>query len=292
MADIRLWSKDLITEFLAIYKSHACLWKIKSDEYKNRNLKESSYEKLVKFCKDNGMPQANRDFVVKKIQSLKGSFRKELNKVLDSQRSGKGTDDIYKPNLWYYDLLLFTKDQETPTDSFTNIDEQTEVVTKEIENNSTNNKDRLNATKNVKEQQKNHTNGEEQSVHSEKNEIQNKNSDHTPVRKRKVASSFQAELLKVCANTMKANSKELTEFDAVGINIAKKMAKMDPLQAIYAESIINNVLLRGLLKKLTEETNLCNGCYRRVETPSSIHTYVTSLYNDDEAHVFPNSEAQ
>ncbi|CAG4937929.1 unnamed protein product [Parnassius apollo] len=91
---------------------------------------------------------------------------------------------------------------------------------------------------------------------------------------------------------MKANSKELTECDAVGINIAKKMAKMDPLQAIYAESIINNVLRRGLLKKLTEKTNLCNRCCRRVETPSSIHTNASRLYNDDEPHVFPNSETE
>lgn len=108
----------------------------------------------------------------------------------------------------------------------------------------------------------------------------------------------------MCADTIKSNSKELTEFDVVGINMAKKMAKMDPLQAIYAESIINNVLRRGLLSKLTEDTNLCDGC-RRIETPSSVQSYVSSVNSQytavpnantyrslTDTQVYPNSEAQ
>lgn len=39
-------------------------------------------------------------------------FRKEMKKVLESKRSGASQDEIYNPTLWYYDLLLFTKDQE------------------------------------------------------------------------------------------------------------------------------------------------------------------------------------
>ncbi|KAK9711262.1 Alcohol dehydrogenase transcription factor Myb/SANT-like [Popillia japonica] len=65
--------------------------------------------------------EANRDFVVKKIQSLRGSFRKEAKKVEESKRSGASADDVYVPSLWYYDLLLFTKDQEMPTSSISNI---------------------------------------------------------------------------------------------------------------------------------------------------------------------------
>lgn len=66
-------------------------------------------------------PEANRDFVVKKIQSLRGSFRKELKKLDTSKRSGSSADDVYVPSLCYYDLLLFTKDQEFPTASISNI---------------------------------------------------------------------------------------------------------------------------------------------------------------------------
>jgi len=46
-----------------------------------------------------------------------------MKKVMESQRSGSSKDDIYVPTLWYYDLLLFTKDQEIPTDSISNLGE-------------------------------------------------------------------------------------------------------------------------------------------------------------------------
>lgn len=127
MADTRYWSKEFMTNFIEEYKSHPCLWKIKAKEYTNKNLKNEAYEKLVNMCK-NVFPEANRDFVVKKIQSMRGSFRKELKKVEGSKRSGSSTDDVYTPSLWYFDLFLFTKDQETPTESVSNISYESEEV--------------------------------------------------------------------------------------------------------------------------------------------------------------------
>lgn len=52
-----------------------------------------------------------------------------------------------------------------------------------------------------------------------------------------------------------------TEFDAVGVSIAKKLQRMHPTQAIFAESIINQVLTKGLLGTLTDNTKLYNGRY-------------------------------
>lgn len=105
-----------MTGFINIYKQHPCIWRIKSKEYVNNNLKNEAYDMLVTFCKL-VFPNANRDFVSKKIQSLRGSFRKEITKVLESKRSGSSTDDVYIPTLWYYDLLMFTMDQELTTAS-------------------------------------------------------------------------------------------------------------------------------------------------------------------------------
>jgi hypothetical protein len=121
--DVRLWSRELITDFISLYKSFPCLWRVKSDEYKNRNQRYEAYKQIIDFCKVRGFPDANRDFVVKKIQSLRGSFRKELKKAQESQRSGRAAEDIYIPSLWYYELLLFTRDQELPTESLSNIDD-------------------------------------------------------------------------------------------------------------------------------------------------------------------------
>jgi len=118
MSDTRYWSKEFTTTFLKKYREFPCLWKIKSKEYLNKNL--TAYDELIDLCKTI-YPEANRDFVLKKIQGLRGSFRKELKKVLNSKRSGNGADQIYEPTLWYYDLLKFTIDQETPSHSICNI---------------------------------------------------------------------------------------------------------------------------------------------------------------------------
>ena len=37
--------------------------------------------------------------------------------MIDSKRSANSADDIYVSTLWYYDLLMFTMDQELPTAS-------------------------------------------------------------------------------------------------------------------------------------------------------------------------------
>lgn len=85
---------------LELYKQYPCLWKTKSKDYINRNLKREAYNELLKFCKKS-IPEANKDCVIKKIQSFRGSFRKELKKVVDSKRSGASLDDVYViPTLW------------------------------------------------------------------------------------------------------------------------------------------------------------------------------------------------
>jgi hypothetical protein len=80
MSDIRSWLKEFLTEFMTIYKSETCLWKKKSKEYSNRNFKTQAYGKLTNVVKT-VYPEGNREWVVNRIQSLRGSFRKELQKV-------------------------------------------------------------------------------------------------------------------------------------------------------------------------------------------------------------------
>jgi hypothetical protein len=120
--DTRFLSKEFLTQFIQLYETFPCLWKIKSKEYLNKNLKESAYMQLLQLCKET-YPEADIKFVKNKIQSLRNSFRKEMRKVHSSRRSGAGTDNIYEPTLWYYKLLMFTKDQEIPDDSVENVEE-------------------------------------------------------------------------------------------------------------------------------------------------------------------------
>jgi len=104
MSDSRYLSKEFISEFLEKYREFPCLWKIKSKDYTNKNLKNRAYDELLKVCKSIN-PEEIRDFVMKKIQSFRGSFRKEFKNVEDSKRSGRSADDVHIQTLWYYHLL-------------------------------------------------------------------------------------------------------------------------------------------------------------------------------------------
>lgn len=99
----RNMSRELLEEFLVAYRNSPCLWKIKSGDYLNKELKADAYRQLEAICQKEH-PDANRDFVSKKINSLRGSFRREYRRVI--------TESNYMPQLWFYELLHFTAEQE------------------------------------------------------------------------------------------------------------------------------------------------------------------------------------
>ncbi|CAH1986968.1 unnamed protein product, partial [Acanthoscelides obtectus] len=63
----------------------------------------------------------------------------------------------------------------------------------------------------------------------------------------------QTDFMNYCKNQLESKN-EIDEFDAAAISWAKKIKKMNPTQAIYADMLINQVLNKGLLNQLTETT--------------------------------------
>lgn len=114
--------RDIVEEFINIYRNEPCLWQIKSKDYHHRDKKNAAYNKLIEQYRKLE-PNANRDAVVKKLNALRTNYRKEKKKVEESTRSGAGTSDVYEPTLWYYELLKFLDDdQGTPRSARSNID--------------------------------------------------------------------------------------------------------------------------------------------------------------------------
>jgi hypothetical protein len=103
--------------FIEAYRSLPELWDTENKHYSNRVQKAAAYDTLIEKLKVLE-PDASRESVVKKINNLRSTFRKELKKVNDSKRSGTSADDLYVPSLWYYNELLFLVDQETPDRSW------------------------------------------------------------------------------------------------------------------------------------------------------------------------------
>ncbi|XP_073536882.1 uncharacterized protein [Phyllobates terribilis] len=108
-------SEEFVRELIEMYRSLLCLWQIKSAEYSNRNKKREAYGKLFALFKQhNPCEKVDETVVRKKIQGLRTVYKKELNNVEKSMKSGASTDEVYVPSLWYNDLHGFTRDQELP----------------------------------------------------------------------------------------------------------------------------------------------------------------------------------
>lgn len=70
-------TETLLSSYCNCIHQHAALWKVKSSEYSDRNLKNDAYKVLVKKYKEVD-PKANKEIVKKKINSLRTSYRKQL----------------------------------------------------------------------------------------------------------------------------------------------------------------------------------------------------------------------
>ncbi|KAM4049113.1 uncharacterized protein ACNLHF_006287 [Anomaloglossus baeobatrachus] len=108
-------NEAFIREFIDHYQALTCLWQIKSKDYSNKVVKRRAYLELVDIVKKHyPTEEVDINVVKKKIQGLRTVFKKEVKKIEDSKRSGAGTDEIYTPRLWYFDLLTFIRTQEMP----------------------------------------------------------------------------------------------------------------------------------------------------------------------------------
>lgn len=114
---------QVLEELIELYKCEPCLWRVKCKEYHDRARRDAAYAKLVAKLRESE-PDAVKDTVVKKIHNLRCNYRKEKKKVDASKKSGAGTDELYKPTLWYYNLFDFLGDQDVPGTSQSNLDDE------------------------------------------------------------------------------------------------------------------------------------------------------------------------
>jgi len=133
MADLRTVCREFITEFIHMCLEYPCLWKVKSKEYSDTVKKNFAYEHLTTKLKEIDL-YANKENVVKKINSLRSCFRKEVKKVNDSKKSGAGADDTDTPSLWYFQELLFLTDQEVPRKGIGNLESPKDTNQGEVGN--------------------------------------------------------------------------------------------------------------------------------------------------------------
>lgn len=108
--------------FIKLYRSFPYWWQVKCAHYSDRNQKNQAYDILIEKFKEIDA-YAHKETVTRKINSA-NCIQKELAKVIASTKTGTGEDDIYKPNLWYFDKVEILNDPEKVGPSRSTIDDE------------------------------------------------------------------------------------------------------------------------------------------------------------------------
>ncbi|KAG8337730.1 hypothetical protein J6590_015392 [Homalodisca vitripennis] len=254
MADLRQCSREFLTDFIALYESFLCIWRVKSKEYNDRDKEAEAYEILANKFREIDVT-ANRETVVNKINSLRSVYRKELAKINKSISSGAGEDEIYKPSLWYFDLLHFLNDQETPRQSRNtmeeNEDSQIDDPPEQVEED-----------------------GHETAVDGGRSEAvgtplsgastSTTSRSHSSTRKRKAATNDDGtnDVMKLVGKKLESLQAE-DAFQIFGKHVANKLRDISTSQNNIAQKLISDVLFKAELGTLTRNFQIVNMASQR-----------------------------
>ncbi|KAM4032669.1 uncharacterized protein ACNLHF_019857 isoform 2-T2 [Anomaloglossus baeobatrachus] len=244
----RASAHKFLKEFIDMYRSFPCLWNVKISDYSNKQKRLKAYESMVSLCRS-VCPSANIQFVKHKIANLRTVFKKEFNKVQVSRKTATSADDVYVPRLWYFDLLKFTIGQDSPMEGSSNSGESQECRQEE---------EPVEETMEILEDS---TNVSQVTSNSQSEDVDYDPQEDMPfIRKRKKAKLYNDddlsnELLSQAAAILSKNN---DEYDAFGVTVASKLRRMEEKQRLVAEVLIMDVLYKGMLNQLSEESYIAD----------------------------------
>ncbi|KAM4049508.1 uncharacterized protein ACNLHF_009363 [Anomaloglossus baeobatrachus] len=273
-------SEEFVRELIELYRTLPCLWLVKSPDYSNKHKKRKAYEKLIALCRQHHpCEKVDVSMVRKKIQALRTVYKKELNKVEKSKKSGAGTDGVYVPSLWYYDLLDFTRNQELPRASLCSFEPTTEQDP-EIQTDSP---DGDHCHQALSTQTSVDIPSHQVSVEEGSGEATEDNAPSTlpePQRlssqlRRKAATASSSEELIFLANRILHNQVN-AGMDFFASLTADRLRKLDATQRSHAERIILETLSQAAAGNLDETTTLSSKApgsqYSWPQMPDTLHS--------------------
>lgn len=253
MNDLRSYSRHWVKEFIEIYKGEICLWQANHPDYTNHALRSKAYNKLIDKLKEVEQ-RPDRSTVLRKINSLRSAFRRELRK----KRLYKG----YEPRLWYFDLISFVADQKYPSTRkcFSKAENESVIEVFEEEGMPQEEEEQVLDVITVKSSEI------QQNVPQRVPAVVTE----SPQESKKFLNEVATESVeKDCGVKMMTtyykpqecipvNSivRHDDEFDATGMYIASKLRVMQPTQRIIAEKLISDILFSGQLKGLSVKSKL------------------------------------
>ncbi|KAF6201356.1 hypothetical protein GE061_005804 [Apolygus lucorum] len=242
-----------------MYRKHPAVWKVKSAEYSNSVERNRSWDALQKFCNEK-FPSVDREWVKKKVRTIKGTFNKELKKVkAGEKKSGNGEEHTYKPKLWYYDLLLFLTDNVATRESFRNVDcedgtdgDKSQSTAAEEENGSsvTTDKGFVAARR---ESTSSDTSSNQQLSWPRGERV------GSVLKKRKTTGRNKRRALEEEADAVRSCPHD--EFAALGTvfgNELRALAKYDYSQFVHAKKLCHDVIYHGFQNELSRKSTVVN----------------------------------
>lgn len=101
--------RNFTLQFIRLYHSLPALWNWQSKDYTNRVKKNEQYNILLQKYREQ-YPDADKQQVINRINSLRTNFRKELKRIRDWEQNGDLEDA--EPKLWYYQEMKFLEDHK------------------------------------------------------------------------------------------------------------------------------------------------------------------------------------
>lgn len=104
------WNNELTLEFLEAYEKHPVLWNSLYPGHKNKNTLQDAWTEVANELSVT-MPVVA---LKKKKESLMSTYRTLRKKVVDSETTGSGSQDVYHPFWFAYNAIdRFIRVQKT-----------------------------------------------------------------------------------------------------------------------------------------------------------------------------------
>ncbi|CAH1957500.1 unnamed protein product [Acanthoscelides obtectus] len=129
------WDTEKTISFIKEYEKRPILWKKNDKHYYNIIRKEDAWREIGEICNE------SVDVLKKEIDSLRGSRRREKNRIAKSMGTGKGRNEIYESKWFAWDSLKFLDDPEELQETLSNHPASSDII--EVDEETTDNTDRI-----------------------------------------------------------------------------------------------------------------------------------------------------
>ncbi|XP_023942156.2 uncharacterized protein LOC112048733 [Bicyclus anynana] len=254
-------------QFILKYESLPQLWDTSDIRYSNRFERYWALEQLLPIYQKL-KPYATVEDIKKKINSLRSNYRRELKKYIASARSGGNS--LYYPKVWYFPYLSFLRKLE--------LTEGQHEIPPGVEE--------AESPQNIKQ--------ESTSVVSKPKSILQSLCSDTKPQTSPSSLKMKKKLLREKLRNGDMPSQPYQQYQCqkisnpIALEWSETLARLDPLQRLYAKKAINDILFEaelGTLHKHSVRINESNSYYIR-SSPGRMSG------NDDIEAQAPNSSVE